>query len=231
MLAAVLVTVLDLLTGLPVPGLTAADFQAPTPVVSVAVADAPLAVLLVMDDSAAGDGVRRVGADVLTQMGTVDRVAVTTFRGGAVASFGGDGRKALDAVRFQGDPRMMDALLGVLDSKFPASGYRKVVLLVTAGIEGPNRATEAMVAAKAREKGIALYPVYLHGSGRWTFPELARQTGGAAFWLREVKSAAAIVAAVRGPYLLTLQGAAAAGTIKVKGREKTFVSSLPWLNQ
>ena len=132
-------------------------------------------------------------------------------------------------MRFDGDPRLWDSVFAALDTGFPTGGYRKVVVLLTAGIEGPNRTTESAVIQSAREKGIALYPVYLHGSGRWSFPGVARQTGGAAFWLREVRSAAAIVAAIRNPYLLTLQGGV--GQIKVKGREKTFVSSLPFANE
>lgn len=227
----VLVTVLDPETGLPVPGLGAADFVAPSAVVSVAAAEEPVAVLLVLDNSSAGDGLRRTAGEIVARLTARDVVALAPFQGGATA-FSGDGAavgRAVGEVRFGGDPRLWDSVLGALDTGFPAGGYRKVVVLLTAGIEGPNRATESAVVLAAREKGIALYPVYLHGSGRWSFPGIAKQTGGAAFWLREVRSAEAIVAAIRNPYVLTLQGGA--GPIKVKGREKTFVSSLPFANE
>ena len=227
----VLVTVLDPESGLPVPGLAAADFLAPSAVLSVAAAEEPLAVLLVLDNSAAGDGLRRTAGEIVSRLTARDVVALAPFQGGATA-FTGDrvavGR-TLGEVRFGGDPRLLDSLLAAMGTVFPVGGYRNVVVLLTAGIEGPNRATESAVVQAAREKGIALYPVYLHGSGRWSFPGMAKQTGGAAFWLREVRSAEAIVAAIRNPYVLTLQGGG--GPIKVKGREKTFVSSLPIANE
>ena len=227
----VLVTVLDPESGLPVPGLGAADFVAPSAVVSVRAAEEPLAVLLVLDNSAAGDGLRRTAGEIVARLTERDVVALALFQGGATAFSGDRGPvgRALGAVRFDVDPRLWDSVFAALDTGFPTGGYRKVVVLLTAGIEGPNRTTESAVIQSAREKGIALYPVYLHGSGRWSFPGVARQTGGAAFWLREVRSAAAIVAAIRNPYLLTLQGGV--GQIKVKGREKTFVSSLPFANE
>lgn len=227
----VLVTVLDPQSGLPVPGLVAEDFLAPSAVVSVAPAEDPLAVLLVLDNSAAGDGLRRTAGELITRLGAGDMVALAPFRGGATA-FTGDRAVvtgSLGGVSFGGDPRMWDSLLTALETGFPAGGYRKVLVLLTAGIEGPNRASESAVVQAAREKGVAVYPVYLHGSGRWSFPGMAKQTGGAAFWLREVRSVEAIVAAIRNPYVLTLQGGA--GAIKVKGREKTFVSSLPLANK
>ncbi len=227
----VLVTVLDPESGLPISGLGAADFLAPSPVMAVAAAEEPLAVLLVLDNSAAGDGLRRTAGEIVARLTSRDVVALAPFQGGATA-FTGDRAavgKALGELRFGGDPRLLDSLLTALDTGFPAGGYRKVVVLLTAGVEGPNRATESGVIHAARERGIALYPVYLHGSGRWSFPGMAKQTGGAAFWLREVRSAEAIVTAIRNPYLLTLQGGV--GPIKVNGREKTFVSSLPLANE
>ena len=227
----VLVTVLDPASGLPGPGLAAADFLAPSEVGSVVPAEDPLAVLLVLDNSAAGDGLRRTAGELIARLRAEDTLALAPFQGGTTA-FTGDRtavKGALGEVRFGGDPRMWDSLMTALETGFPAGRHRKVLVLITAGIEGPNRASESAVVHAAREKGVAIYPVYLHGSGRWTFPGMAKQTGGAAFWLREVRSVEAILAAIRNPYVLTLQGGS--GTIKVKGRDKSFVSSLPLANK
>lgn len=227
----IVVTVLDPESGLPVMGLTPFDFLAPSPVLNVARADAPLAVLVVLDNSASGEGLRRIAGDIVARLGAQDQVALAPFQGKAMA-FTGDRaavERALASVPFGGDPRLLDSVLNALEIGYPTGEFRKVVVLLTAGIEGPNRATEGAVIQAAREKGIAIYPVYLHGSGRWSFPGLARQTGGAAFWLREVRSAEAIVDAIRHPYLLTLQRGG--GPVKLKGREKTFVSSLPFANE
>jgi hypothetical protein len=136
--------------------------------------------------------------------------------------------KALHGVAFGGDPRLLDSLSAALAVPFPGPEYRKVIVLLTAGIEGPSRALENAVVQAAVQKRIALYPVYEHGSGRWSFPGIAKQTGGAAFWLREVHAVDAIMQTIRSPYLVTLS---AAGPVKVKGREKTFVSTLPLATQ
>ena len=58
------------------------------------------------------------------------------------------------------------------------------------------------------------------------FRNIAKDSGGAMFWLREAKDSAAIYDSIRAPYLVKLGGGAVA--VKVKGREKSFVSTLPW---
>jgi len=113
-----------------------------------------------------------------------------------------------------------------IETAFPAGRYRRVVILLTAGVEGPSRAGPSDVILAAIRKGIAIYPLYLHGSGQWIFRNIAKDSGGAMFWLRETKDPAGIYDSIRAPYLVTLGGGAVA--IKAKGREKSFVSTLPW---
>lgn len=226
----VLVTVLDPLTGLRLPGLGADDFVVSGSIESVRVADRPVAVLLLVDSSAAGEVVRTTAERLIWELAAGDRMALMTFsREAALArAFTTDKRalrEALAGVSYGGDPRMLDGLATALGSGFPAGDFRRVIVLLTAGIEGPSRTPESAVIRAAREKGIAIYPVYLHGSGRWVFPEIARETGGAAFWLRETASIPGIWDTIRRPYLLTLRSAV--GAVKTKGREKTFISSLP----
>ncbi|MBI2686440.1 MAG: VWA domain-containing protein [Acidobacteria bacterium] len=229
----VLVTVLDPSTGLAIEQLRAEDFHAPVPVESVNTASDPLAVLVLLDASAAGDAQRTMAKELIGQFTGRDRVALMTFQRQAVLAQPFSENlppvlNKLEGVVYDGDPRMMDALASAVAAPFPAGMKRKVILLLTAGIEGPSRTTEAQLVHSAREKGIAVYPVYLHGSGRWSFPGLAKQTGGAAFWVKEVRSAVEIMRIIRSPYVVTLRGPAAAGAIKVNGREKVFVSALPY---
>lgn len=227
----VLVTVLDPATGLMVRGLGPGDFTSPRPVESVRAADIPLAAILLVDASAVGSVVQVAAAGIAGQMRPGDRMAVMTYAGqrALVQPFTDDAaavRKAVDATNFAGDPRTMDALAEAIETPFPVGRFRCVIILLTAGIEGPSRTGQGEVIMAAIRKGIALYPLYLHGSGQWIFRNVAKDTGGAIFWLREAKDPAGIYDSIRAPYLVTLGGGAVA--IKAKGREKSFVSTLPW---
>lgn len=227
----VLVTVLDPATGLMVRGLGPGDFTSPRPVESVRTADIPLAALLLVDSSSVGGVVRTAAAGIAGQLRPGDRMAVMTYAGRPtlLQPFTADAasvRKSVEAIDYSGEPRTMDALVEAIATAFPAGRFRRVVILLTAGIEGPSRAVQSEVILAAIRKGIALYPLYLHGSGQWIFRNVAKDTGGAMFWLREAKDPAAIYDSIRAPYLIHLGGGAVA--IKVKGREKSFVSTLPW---
>ncbi len=236
LLAAVqfLVTVTDPGSGRPVTGLRIDDFAAASEVVSVEDSRLPLSVLLVLDTSVAGAVVRKAAEGWATGLGAGDQLALFGYQDAPVLiqPFRSDRRalkEALGKVSFAGDPRLWDTLAAALEQPFPAGRARKVVVLLTAGIEGANRATASDAIHRAREKGIAVYPVYLHGSGQWSFAALAAQTGGAMFWLRAL-TAQEVWRGIQAPYLVTLAHPAGASTLKVKGREKTLVSALPWID-
>ena len=235
LLAAVqfLVTVTDPVSGRPVEGLRAADFSAASQVVSVEESQLPLSVLMVVDTSVAGAVVRKAAEGWAAGLASGDKMALFGYRNAPARLhlFSGDGsalKAALGKVPFAGDPRLWDTLAAALEQPFPPGGGRKVVVLWTAGIEGANRATASDAIRLARKKGVAVYPVYLHGSGQWSFASLAAQTGGALFWLRPL-TPEQIWRGIRSPYLVTLAHPAGASTLKVKGREKTLVSALPWI--
>jgi hypothetical protein len=226
----VLVTVLDPVTGFRLPGLGTDDFAEAGSIESVRVADRPVAVLLLVDSSVAGEVVRPTAERLIGELSAGDQMAVMTFsrNSSLVKGFTADKvalREAMAGVSYGGDPRMLDGLADAIGCAFPVGQFRKVIVLLTAGIEGPSRTLESAAIRAAREKGVAVYPVYLHGSGRWVFPEIARATGGASFWLREAGNVSGIWETIRQPYLLNLHRPG--GIIKTKGREKTFVSSLP----
>lgn len=229
----ILVTVLDPSTGLGLAGLTAEDFTARGQVRGVAVAEMPVAAIIVVDNSVAGGVVRDVVREVLGQLGGEDRMALaaTNPETRLLQGFTGDPselRSALARAAYEGNPRLLDGLAESLEMPFPeAPRQRNVLVLITAGIEGVNRVREAAIVNAAKQRGIALYVIYLHGSGRWVFDGLTQETGGAHFWTRESPVVAGIWDTIRRPYLLQV-APGAAGSIKVKGREKTFVSSLPF---
>ena len=88
----------------------------------------------------------------------------------------------------------------------------------------------------ARKGGVSIFPIYVTGVMRGLFEELARQTGGATFNLKEMardatgQPAARIFDVVRNPYMITLRGTAELSErMKIQARRpgKPFLSALP----
>lgn len=240
--AKVLVTVVDAATGEAVIGLTASDFGAienrvVKRVESVAVADGPLDLLLLIDASLAGDITKPAATAIIGQMNRSERMALATLgdKANRLLDFTAsqeDLRHALEMASSEGDPRLLDGICAALEIPFPNARARRALVVLTAGIEGLNRNTVQDVIRLARKNRVSIYPVFVHGSSRGMFETIAKQTGGAAFSLRDHKAVtgARVLQAVRGAYWLQLAGSTPSGErlrIHVKGREKTFVSALP----
>jgi Mg-chelatase subunit ChlD len=143
--------------------------------------------------------------------------------------------RAVSQVKYGNSPRVLDALFAAIDGGFGSSSFRRVILLVTAGFEGPSRTSEREVLRMARRNGVSIYPVYATGASRSLFEALARQTGGASFSLRDMQKASntppgpRIFEVLRSHYVMTLAGNLALGEkakIEVKRPEKLSVSAL-----
>ena len=143
--------------------------------------------------------------------------------------------RAVGSVRYGNTPRVLDALYAALDGGFQNTTLRRVLVLLTTGVEGAGRVTEREVVRLARRQGVSIYPVYVVGYERSLFENLARQTGGASFNLRDMRKGggdpgARIFEVVRGHYTLTLGGNLALGErvkVEIKQPGKIFVSALP----
>lgn len=87
-----------------------------------------------------------------------------------------------------------------------------MILLVTSGVEAGGRVHEREVVRFARKNGVSIYPVVATGNSRSLFENLARQTGGATFNLRDLSKAgeknpaAMIFSVMRSHYTLTITG-------------------------
>lgn len=88
----------------------------------------------------------------------------------------------------------------------------------------------------ARRNGVSIYPVYVLGAERSLFQELARQTGGALFNLRDMHKTlsdlpgARIFEVLRSHYTVTLDGDLSLGEklkVEVQRPGKFLVSALP----
>jgi hypothetical protein len=87
----------------------------------------------------------------------------------------------------------------------------------------------------ARRNQVSIYPVYVTGYGRSMLEDLAKQTGGASFNLRDLQRSSKeapgprIFSVLRNRYLVTLSGNLPPSDkfkIEVKRPEKLFISAL-----
>ena len=143
---------------------------------------------------------------------------------------------AVKKMKYGNTPQVLDALYASIDGGFGSSPFRRVIVLLTTGLEGGSRVSDKEVIQLARKNNVSIFPVYLAGSGRWLFDELARQTGGAGFRvgdLRKMKNpqpGPQIFAALRQHYVVTISGNYEPGPrlkVKVNGQDKLFASALP----
>jgi len=241
-----LVTVVDQRTGQPITGLKAEDFtvlddNVPRQVESAEPATGLLEVMLLLDTSLLGASVQPIAENLIAQLQPKEQMAVVAFHASPdlVQDFTSSRElllRAVTSVKFGNTPRMLDALYAAIDSGFRASTFRRVVILLTAGVEGPSRITEREVLRLARRNGVSIYPVYAMNEERSMLERLARQTGGASIALPQKGSrgqaspASRVFEVMRSAYTLTLSGNLALGDrfkIEVKRPERLFVSGLP----
>jgi VWFA-related protein len=241
-----LVTVTDPHTGESVTNLKAGDFtvlddKTPRTVETADLTTEPVDIMLLLDTSLVGEAVQPLAANLIHQLDSKEQMAVISFASSAdlVQDFTSSRELLNDAVKgmkYGNTPQVLDALYASIDGGFGSSPFRRVVVLLTTGLEGGSRVSDKEVVRLARKNAVSIFPVYLAGSGRWLFDELARQTGGAGFRvgdLRHTKNpqpGPQIFAALRQHYVLTVSGNYEPGPklkIRVNGQDKLFASALP----
>ncbi|HUQ93301.1 MAG TPA: hypothetical protein VM120_16585 [Bryobacteraceae bacterium] len=242
----VLVTVVEQKSGRPIQNLTAQDFtvfedKLVRRVDAAEFSSKPVDVMLLVDTSLVGGIVQGVASSLIGQLQEKEQMSVVSFDSSAELMQDYTSSKqllmaALGKVRYGNSPRVLDALFAAMDGGFEHAAFRRVILLVTAGVEGHSRATEREVVRMARKNSVSIYPVYAAGAGRSLFENLARQTGGASFQLRDMQKtgnkepAARVFEVVRSHYTLTLPGNLGLTDkvkVEVKRTDKLSVSALP----
>jgi VWFA-related protein len=241
-----LVTVTDPRTGASITNLKAADFtvlddKEPRAVETAELTTEPVDIMLLLDTSLVGEAVQPLAANLIRQLDSKEQMAVVSFASSAdlVQDFTSSRELLNDAVRqvkYGNTPQVLDALYASIDGGFGSTPFRRVVVLLTTGLEGGSRVSDKEVIRLARKNTVSIFPVYLAGSGRWLFDELARQTGGAGFRVGDLRHMKVpqpgpqIFAALRQHYVLTLSGNNDPGPklkIRVNGQDKLFASGLP----
>lgn len=242
----VLVTVVDPQSGTVVPNLKAEDFsvlddKTPRPVEAAEFSPATLDIMMLLDTSLVGEMVHPVAANLIAQLQPKEQMAVVAFHSSAdlIQDFTSSKQllsRAVAQVKYGNSPRVVDALYAAIDGGFQSSTVRRVILLLTAGVEGYSRTTDKEVIRLARKNGVSIFPVYVLGNEKWMMETLARETGGASFSLRNMKKSSgqppgpAIFEVLRSPYTLTVSGDLSLGEklkVDVRRPGKLFVSALP----
>jgi VWFA-related protein len=239
-----LVTVVEQKSGRPVMDLKTGDFtvwddRTPRPVESCELSHGLMDVMLLLDTSLVGGHVRPLAEDLIRQLQPKDQMSIATFASTAdlIQDFTSSQellRKAVAQVKYGNVPQVLDGLYAAIGG-FENSSFRRAILLVTTGWEGPSQVSEREVAALARRNGVSIYPVYVTGEGPM-FERLARQTGGASFNLRDIQKAAGgqyaqrIFEVLRSYYTLTLKGDLSLGEktrVEAAHPTKLAISALP----
>ncbi len=240
------VTVVDQRTSKPLTDLKAESFiitddGAQRRVESAEYTTGPVDVMLLLDTSVIGGTVQPAAAEFVKQLGDKDQMAVVSFHSSAdlIQDFTSSQEllmRAIGNVRYGNSPHLLDALYASIDGGFSNAAYRRVLLLLTAGVDGPSRVTEREVLSLAKQNGVSIYPVYVMGYGRSLFETLARQTGGASFNLRDLSRSREpigprVFEVLRGHYAVTTAGNSEFGEkLKVELKDapkKVAVSVLP----
>jgi len=240
-----LVTVVDAKTGESVTGLKAADFTvtdagAPKAVEAVEFKTGLVDTMLLVDSSLVGHMVQPLAASLIAEMGGKEQMGLVAYHSSPdlVQDFTSSKQTLLDAVariKFGNDPRVLDAVYATADGGFQSATYRRVILLLTAGVEGNSRVTGKAAVKMCRKNGVSVFPVYAMGVERGMMRQLAEQTGGASFSVRDLgksseKPAKRIFEAMRGHYIVTLKGNLPLGEklkVTLTGSRKVLVSALP----
>ncbi len=242
----ILVTVVDPKSGIVVPNLKAEDFtvlddKTPRAVETMEFSQNALDIMMLLDSSLVGEMVRPVAANLISQLQPKEQMAVVAFHSSAdlVQDFTSSKQlltRAVSQVKYGNSPRVLDALYAAIDGGFQSSSVRRVILLLTAGVEGYSRTSEKDVISLARKNSVSIFPVYILGNERFMMESLARQTGGASFNLRNMKKSGSqqpgpvVFEVLRSHYTLTVGGNLSLGEklkVEIHRPEKLFISVLP----
>ena len=235
------VTVVDTKTGKPITDLKAGDFKVADGndrlrVESAEYRTTPVDIMLLLDASQVGAVVQPAAGEFIGQLAEKEQMAVVAFHSSTdlVQDFTNSKQllnRAVAGLKFGNSPRVMDALYAALDGGFAHASLRRVVLLLTTGIDGPNRTSEKEVLKLARNKNVSIYPVLVARNERSTFEMLARGTGGATFRMsnRRKPFGADVFEIIRGQYTIFVTGNSALSEhlrVEVRRAGKLFVSAL-----
>lgn len=228
-----------IVTGLQASDFTITDGGSQRQALSAKFQTTPVDCMLLVDSSASGQQVQKMAADMIGQMRDKEQMALASYDSSAelaqdFTSLQPSLLRALGSIRYGNSPHVLDGLFAAIDGGFDHAVLRKVILLVTTGVEGRSRVSEREVIRVASKSGVSIYPLYLARYERGMFEMLARNTGGVPMNIGELGKASKnpalkVFDTIRSNYLLTISGNLAPTEkmkIELKRPDKVFVS---WL--
>ena len=244
-----IVTVVDQKTGEPIRGLEARNFHILDDKTRLRVDEAEfksttIDIMLLIDTSLAGPMVSPLAGSFINELGEKEQMAIVSYHDSAdlIQDFTSSKpllHQALEQVKYGNNPRVLDALYAAIDGGFTSNVGRRVIVLLSAGVEGYSRVNEGEVLRLARSRGVSIFPVYVVGAERGMFRRLSDYSGGAPFAARKLKLQPAalsrrVYSVLREYYELEVSGVYAMGDrIQVtieglsKSNRKPRASSLP----
>lgn len=216
-----IVTVIDRDSGAPVTDLKAGEFrvaigEAARPVTAAEYKTGLIDVVLMLDSSLIGGQISSLAPNLIGELSEKEQMALVAYDTAAdlLQEFTSSKdllRQALSRVKFGNSPRLTDALYAAAADGFEGSTYRRAILLLTSGVDGPGSTSLDDVVRVCRRNGVSVYPLYMMGYGRSALEKLAMRTGGAAFNARNLAKrsrnpAVQVFEVLRGFYEVTLPG-------------------------
>jgi VWFA-related protein len=242
------VTVVDRKSGEPVTGLKTANFavfddRTQRNLQAAEFQKTPLDVMLLVDTSLVGEVVHPLAGAFIDGLQEKEQMAIVSFASSAelIQDFTSSRellKRAVRNVKYGNTPRVVDALYAAADGGFQNTVGRKVIVVLSAGVEGYSRTPERDVLKLCRSNQISIFSVYVRGAERSLFEKLARETAGAFFSARDLKLPPAkladrVYAVLRGHYIITLADNRALGDrvrVEISGADpaiKVWASNLP----
>ncbi len=241
-----LVTVVEQKSGRPVTDLKAGDFtvledRTPRTVEDARFEKGIVDVMLLLDTSLVGEVVRPVAESLIGELQAKEEMAIVSYHSSAdlIQDFTSSRellRRSLAGVKYGNTPHLLDALYAAIDGGFENTTFRRGLVILTTGFEGPGRVSEREVIRLAQRNAVSIFPVYMVGAERSLFENLARQTGGASFSLRDMQKTlegppgGRIFEVLRSHYTVTVSGNLALGEklkVQVQRPGKLAISALP----
>lgn len=175
-----------------------------------------LDIALLVDASLVGEMVQPAAANIIEQLGEKDQMSIVAFDSAAtlVQDFTSSQNLLLQSladIKYGNAPRILDAVYATIDGAFENTGFRRIVILLTAGLESGSRTSEHRLYQVAKKNEATVYALFVSG-WRGMFRDLAENTGGAALNLQDLQKKSKsgpgelVFSLIRNQYSVSLSG-------------------------